>query len=177
MPWHHIIPRHEWRRRFGNLTGFNAKDNKVNLSHENHRQLHERYGEEGSSMDQIAAKAMAGKILPEELQRELSIAGGKLGGSRKKPPHTEEWKRENSERMRGNKHLLGFRHTEEWKRENSERMKGNTHLLGHCHIEESKQLTSKTLRGLPRLSCPHCLKVGGPGNMKRYHFNNCKGKK
>ncbi len=26
------------------------------------------------------------------------------------------------------------------------------------------------------VTCPHCLKEGGGGNMKRYHFNNCKSK-
>ena len=24
--------------------------------------------------------------------------------------------------------------------------------------------------------CPHCNKVGGRGGMKRWHFDNCKGK-
>ncbi len=25
-----------------------------------------------------------------------------------------------------------------------------------------------------RITCPHCNKIGGAGNMKRYHFDNCK---
>lgn len=28
-----------------------------------------------------------------------------------------------------------------------------------------------------KLECPHCAKVGGSSNMKRYHFNKCKFKK
>ncbi len=28
-----------------------------------------------------------------------------------------------------------------------------------------------------KIKCPFCEKVGGEGNMKRYHFNNCKEKK
>jgi len=28
-------------------------------------------------------------------------------------------------------------------------------------------------RIMPTLECPHCSKVGGAGNMKRYHFDNC----
>jgi group I intron endonuclease len=27
-----------------------------------------------------------------------------------------------------------------------------------------------------KIKCPHCGKIGGQGNMKRYHFNNCKEK-
>ena len=34
-------------------------------------------------------------------------------------------------------------------------------------------------RGLPpvkqqKVECPHCNSLGGIGNMKRYHFENCK---
>ena len=176
MPWHHIIPRHEWKRRFGNLNGFNAKDNHVNLSHENHTQLHVRYGEEGSKSDAIAGKAMSGKIIGEELQRQISLMTGKLGGRPKGFHHTKEWKEENSKRMRGNKHLLGHVTSKETKEKQRIKMLGNQHLLGHRHKEQSKQLTSRTLKSLPRLTCPNCLKVGGPANMKRYHFNNCKKK-
>ena len=28
-----------------------------------------------------------------------------------------------------------------------------------------------------KITCPVCGKVGGQGNMKRYHFDNCKEKK
>tara|TARA_R110000822_G_scaffold25364_4_gene76833 strand:- start:4047 stop:4751 length:705 start_codon:yes stop_codon:yes gene_type:complete len=38
----------------------------------------------------------------------------------------------------------------------------------------SKYAESKT--GIPRkkLKCPHCDKIGGEGNMQRWHFDNCK---
>lgn len=77
MPWHHVIPKHEWKKRFGTLDGFNASDNLVNLSHENHTQLHKRYGEEGSAGDRIAADAMAGLIGKESLHSEASRLGGR----------------------------------------------------------------------------------------------------
>ena len=32
-------------------------------------------------------------------------------------------------------------------------------------------------RLMPTLKCPHCSKVGGAGNMKRYHFDNCSAQK
>ena len=35
---------------------------------------------------------------------------------------------------------------------------------------------SKALTGVPRpkLKCPHCGLEGGPGNMQRWHFDNCR---
>jgi len=33
---HHVIPRHEWKARFGNLEGVNAPENKVRLTREQH---------------------------------------------------------------------------------------------------------------------------------------------
>jgi hypothetical protein len=43
------------------------------------------------------------------------------------------------------------------------------------HSDESKQRISQKLTGIkqPRLTCPHCGKVGGQANMKRYHFDRC----
>lgn len=40
---------------------------------------------------------------------------------------------------------------------------------------EFKQLMSKRFKGEKRLelTCPHCNKVGGTGNMQRWHFDNC----
>lgn len=31
-----------------------------------------------------------------------------------------------------------------------------------------------TLRNTKQVNCPHCGKIGGFVNMRRYHFNNCK---
>lgn len=44
---------------------------------------------------------------------------------------------------------------------------------------EARRKISETLKGVPRktIECPHCGKVGGTGNMKRYHFEFCKNKK
>lgn len=35
---------------------------------------------------------------------------------------------------------------------------------------------SKAKKGVPKkkVTCPNCSKIGGEGNMKRYHFDNCK---
>ena len=35
---------------------------------------------------------------------------------------------------------------------------------------------SESKKGIPKskIECPHCHKIGGTGNMQRWHFNNCK---
>ena len=44
--------------------------------------------------------------------------------------------------------------------------------------EEHRLNISKSKVGVPRLKqqCPYCKKIGGAGNMTRWHFNNCKKK-
>ena len=60
------------------------------------------------------------------------------------------------------------------------RSKGNQARLGIPHTPEIRKIiserTSKALKGVPKktIECPHCGKVGGAGNMKRYHFDFCK---
>lgn len=78
MPWHHIIPKHEWKLRFGNLKGVNAPDNLSNLYDHQHIQVHQRYYEEPCNPmgvvligDKVAWQTMAGFITPEEGRLEL----------------------------------------------------------------------------------------------------------
>ncbi len=49
-------------------------------------------------------------------------------------------------------------------------------MFGRNQSETTKHKISLKLNGLiqEKLVCPHCNIVGGRGNMKRYHFNNCK---
>ena len=57
---------------------------------------------------------------------------------------------------------------------------GNKNRLGIPHSEEAKRKigisSSLALKGVPKkkIQCPHCGKIGGAGNMKRYHFEFCK---
>ena len=57
---------------------------------------------------------------------------------------------------------------------------GNKNRLGIKHSEDIKKIiserTSLALKGKTKttISCPHCGKIGGQGNMKRYHFDFCK---
>lgn len=52
-------------------------------------------------------------------------------------------------------------------------------LLGHQVTPETRDRISYRLTGIktgprPTLRCPHCNRVGGIGNMQRWHFDNCK---
>ena len=43
--------------------------------------------------------------------------------------------------------------------------------------QHSEAMSSKISKlNSSQISCPHCSKIGGHVNMKRYHFNNCKEK-
>jgi len=78
--------------------------------------------------------------------------------------HAEETKLKISESHKGKKH------TEESKLKTSEAMKGKK------HTEETKLKMSEAKKGKKKriVVCPFCKKSGGCGNMKRYHFDNCK---
>jgi len=45
---------------------------------------------------------------------------------------------------------------------------------GKHHTQEHKQYMSELMKNKPRVTCPHCQKVGAVSQMKRWHFNNCK---
>ena len=49
-------------------------------------------------------------------------------------------------------------------------------MYGKKHTPEALEKMSKSRKGKkqPVLECPHCGKIGGRSNMKRYHFDNCK---
>ena len=46
---------------------------------------------------------------------------------------------------------------------------------GRTYSQAYKDAMALVLKGIPRpkQTCPHCGKVGGLGNMKRWHFENC----
>jgi hypothetical protein len=47
---------------------------------------------------------------------------------------------------------------------------------GKPKSEDTKNRMSAASKGKPKrkVICPHCQKIGGVGNMQRYHFDNCK---
>jgi group I intron endonuclease len=85
------------------------------------------------------AKNMLGFKFSEESK--LKMGESKLGNKNalgsKGRIYTEEQLKEYSESRKGDKNpMYGTHHTEEWKKENSKRMKGNQHLKGHKHTGE-----------------------------------------
>jgi hypothetical protein len=60
---HHIVPRHVWLSRFGNLKGFNAPDNKTTLTIEQHAQAHQLLHElHGRHEDFVAWRVLSGQM-------------------------------------------------------------------------------------------------------------------
>lgn len=66
--------------------------------------------------------------------------------------------------------LMGHKQSDETK------LKKSQSHTGLKHSEETKKKMSLSAKGKirPKLKCPHCGKVGGTGNMQRWHFDNCK---
>lgn len=84
MHKHHIIPRHEWKKRFGNLQGFNAPDNVVYLTIEQHSQVHKiLYEMNGNRFDYIAYQSLSKKIDKGEAIR-LANQAANIGNKNRK---------------------------------------------------------------------------------------------
>ena len=70
---HHIIPKHEWKKRFGNLCGVNAPDNLVCLTTEQHAQAHKfLYELNKNKLDAIAYESLSKLIGKEEITKAVS---------------------------------------------------------------------------------------------------------
>jgi hypothetical protein len=52
----------------------------------------------------------------------------------------------------------------------------NKRRAGIPRTGKDKEAISKGGKGkkMTTVTCPHCIKIGGRGNMHRYHFENCK---
>lgn len=76
-------------------------------------------------------------------------------------------------------------HSEETKKKMSEVAMGkpgtnNGKKFGPKTADQKKRISEATKNAMknvsmkqPLVACPHCDKMGGSSNMKRYHFNNC----
>ena len=121
-----------------------------------------------------------------ETKAKISIAkNGKQG-----KPHTDETKAKMSAAATGRIHTdetkaklssikLGTTHTPETKAKMSIDRKGSVPPnKGKPTSEETKAKQSAATKGIPKpqkqVTCPHCDKVGGESNMKRWHFDKCK---
>lgn len=125
------------------------------------------------------------KTVNSEGYKNRKFSSDRLKGKTFEEIYGEEKAREIKEKMarakrpetkRGHEHhMFGKKRPD-----HSAKLKGrpNFKLRGksHPHTDESKQKLSIAKTGIPRnkLICPHCGKIGGDGNMQRWHFNNCK---
>ncbi len=81
---------------------------------------------------------------------------------------------------KGEHHLSNIPHSEERKLNQSKnRMGSGNPFYGKTHTKETRKKMSKSGKGKSKgpqeiIKCPYCRKEGGTGNMKRYHFSNCK---
>ena len=87
---------------------------------------------------------------------------------------------EQSIRMIGNSINKGKIFSKETRSKMSNSKIENKNRLGIKHSSEMKKTisekTSIALKGKPKnkIACPHCNKIGGVSNMRRYHFDHCK---
>lgn len=181
---HHIIPRHEWMSRFGNLNGFNDVDNVVFLSTEQHAQVHGLLFELcGNEFDKIASECLGGQIGKEEAIKRASYIAHKgiplstetklkIGQSHKGKKHSQL--HVNRQRL---SHLGKLRTDEQRTRISAGRKKWGASLstehkqnikMGMESIRQRLSLAKKKV-----ITCPHCG-TRGSGPMYRWHFDNCK---
>lgn len=106
--------------------------------------------------------------------RHYGVANGMFGKN-----HSEETKNKwkSDERRKHFKEKNGFykkKHTEETKKLLAENASKQWKGIPKSEEHKKKIRNSNIGRKQPVLECPHCSKIGGATNMKRYHFDNCK---
>jgi len=88
---HHVIPKHEWKRRFGSSKGLNNIDNVVYLSIEQHAHVHKLLWENnGSWQDNLAWKCLSGQKNFSEATKEAIRNGNFLRRGEKRSDRTRE---------------------------------------------------------------------------------------
>lgn len=132
MALHHVIPRHEWKKRFGNLKGVNAPENLVVLTVEQHAQVHTLcYELNGIEYDRLAALRIAGAIGHEE-----AIRGAQIHSNRTRVI-TDEHRRKQSLTMKGRKHTA--EHNKKIKLACAEIHQGDDNPMSHKSILKRTQ--------------------------------------
>jgi hypothetical protein len=48
------------------------------------------------------------------------------------------------------------------------------HMFGKTHSQEAREKIRQARLNAPKITCPHCDKVGDSCNMARWHFDRCK---
>lgn len=147
MHKHHIIPKH--------AGGTDDPENLVELTVEDHAEAHRLlYEQYGRWQDYVAWQGLLKLTPKEELIRSI---------------HSQTQRKLVKE---GKHHFLGGALAKK-------RVADGTHNF--LDKEKAKERAIKrvkegkcALSTKPIVACPHCGKTGDIGNMKRWHFNNCK---
>lgn len=142
---HHIIPRHEWKQRFHNFKGVNAKDNIVWLTLEQHIEVHKRYYDDPVDGipklgDKLAYKFLSGRIGKEEILKELMRENQKKASQYWKGRKRRSWT--NEERLSRSKMLMGNQHTKGHSLTRTHIEKCTAHLFGN-KINLGRKLTNE----------------------------------
>ena len=152
---------------------------------------HDKRYEPTDEHREICSKTHKGKIVSDETREKISKnRKGKNSGfnhpmyKKKMPFETrEKISKANKGRFvsdetrekisKAKKNKVRGKFSDEWKKNISKANKGK------IMSDETKKKLIKSKTGMSyKISiCPHCGKEGGGGNMKRYHFENCKLKK
>jgi len=116
-----------------------------------------------------------GRKHTEETKRKMALS--KLG--RKMPQCANKGEANPMYGVRGENHpMWGRKHNAKTRKKMSEAKKDYVPWnVGKPHSESTRKNISQALKNKPKISCPHCDKVGSATNMMRYHYDNCKQKR
>ena len=177
---HHIIPKH--------AGGSNDKENLIELTVEEHAEAHKKlYEEYGLLEDYLAWKGLEGQITKQEILTEIYKRNGSIQGRKNKGrtpwnkgiPMSEEQKRKLSKpkseshknalkKPKSNTSNMGkYERTTETKNKLSQAAKKQ------FSTEESRIQHSNRIKAVVS-TCVHCGLTSVPGNINRWHNDNCK---
>ena len=179
---HHIIPKH--------MGGLDTPENLIELSidehAEAHRKLYERYGK---WQDKVAWLSLSKQIdtaerhlmivsAPKSEEFKIKMLGNKNASGNKGKPKTDKHKRKIAESKKGKPRpdLIGNKYAKALKgrKKSKEHQDAINRALNSAEVKEKISLARKNKK---IVKCPYCGTQGKEGgNMKRYHFHNCKEK-
>jgi hypothetical protein len=110
-------------------------------------------------------EASKGRTHSEETRKKISELNKGI-------PKSEEHKKNLSGENNG---MFGKTHSDEAKGE-MVHVGSDNGMYGKIHSSETRKKISEAAKNRPKVTCHHCGKTGVNGNMKRYHFDNCKQK-
>ena len=165
--WHHIIPRY--------AGGSNDPDNLVLLSPLEHANAHlQRYEEFKNPADLYAAKILMGSLGADGIPVDMTgIKRPELCGDNN-PSRKPGVGAKISAANKGKTRRKGYKLSQEHKDKIGIGNKGKSPTITDA-VLAGRIVAREKLKAMS-VTCPHCDKVGKPGPMTIWHFNNCKAK-